>query len=302
MTVLELAPLEFPQCNCIMTMKKILSLLLVLSVTALNGCGQLIASQTAGLAQELSDAMLNHDDPQTVAAAIPSFLLTMDAMATDNSSATMRMSAARLYTAYSGTFVDDPERQQRLSNHAWIHAKAALCDYNDDWCNWPDTDFNTLKTALNDTDSDDVDILYGFATTWLGYIQAHSDDWSQVAALPKVQAMLERVVVLNESFDHGGAHLYLGAIATLLPPAIGGKPEVARAHFERVLAISEGKHLMAKVEYARRYARLIFDKDLHHRLLTEVLATDIHVEGLTLVNALARQQAQTLLAEENDYF
>ena len=73
----------------------------------LGGCGQLIASQTAGLARELSDAMLNHDDPQTVAAAIPTFLVTMDAMAGDDASADMRFSAARLYSAYSGSFVDE---------------------------------------------------------------------------------------------------------------------------------------------------------------------------------------------------
>jgi hypothetical protein len=246
--------------------------------------------------------MLNHDDPQTIAAAIPTFLVTMDAMAGEDASAEMRFSAARLYTAYSGTFVEDPERQKRLSNHAWSYARTGLCEYEEDWCKWSDTDFDTIKRQLQETDEDDIDALYSFATAWLGYIQANSEDWSQVASLPKVQAVLERVLQLDETHDHGGAHLYLGAIATLLPPAVGGKPEVAKAHFDKVIEISKGKHLMAKVEYARRYARLVFDKDLHHRLLTEVLATDIHVEGLTLVNALAQQQAHALLADENDYF
>jgi uncharacterized protein YceK len=285
-----------------MSVKNLLCILLVCSVTLLNGCGQLIASQTAGLAQELSDAMLNHDDPQTVAAAIPTFLVTLDAMSAGNASVATHLSAARLYTAYAGTFVDDPSRQQRLANHAWRHAKTALCDYEEDWCKWPNAEFTALPEALKEADEDDIDVLYGVATAWLGFIQAFSGDWSQVAALPKVQALLERSVALDETYDYGGAHLYLGAIATLLPPAVGGKPEVAREHFERVLAISEGKHLMAKVEYARRYARLIFDKELHHRLLTEVLATDIHVEGLTLANAMAHEQAQLLLDDENDYF
>jgi len=277
-------------------------LLLPLLALMLAGCGQLIASQTAGLAQELSDAMLNHDDPQTIAAAIPTFLVTMDAMAGDDASAEMRFSAARLYTAYSGTFIDDATRQKRLSTHAWNYAKTGLCEYEEDWCKWPEADLKHIQQQLQDADDADVEALYSFATTWLGYIQANSDDWSQVASLPQVQAVLERVLQLDETHDHGGAHLYLGAIATLLPPAVGGKPEVARQHFERVLQISKGKHLMAKVEYARRYARLVFDKELHHRLLTEVLATDVHVEGLTLVNALAQQQAQALLADENDYF
>lgn len=278
------------------------SLSISLSITGMSGCSQLIASQTAGLAEELSDAMLNHDDPQTVAAAMPTFLVTMDAMSGDDASATMRLSAARLYTAYSGTFVDDLQRQQLLSAHAWRYARDGLCQYDDEWCSWPQAGFKDLQQQLTDADDDDIGVLYGFATSWLGYIQANSDDWSHVAALPKVQIILERVIALDETYDHGGAHLYLGAIATLIPPAVGGKPEVARQHFERVLQISDGKHLMAKVEYARRYARMMFDKDLHHRLLTEVLATDIHVQGLTLVNALAHQQAQTLLDEENDYF
>lgn len=289
--------------NCAINSRKRPRLLLLpLLALMLAGCGQLIASQTAGLAQALSDAMLNHDDPQTIAAAIPTFLVTMDAMASDDASAEMRFSAARLYNAYTGTFVDDAERQKRLSAHAWHYAKTGLCEYEEDWCQWPQASLPQIQQQLRDADDDDVDALYSFATTWLGLIQANSDDWSQVASLPQVQAILERVLQLDETHDHGGAHLYLGAIATLLPPAVGGKPEVAKAHFDKVIEISKGKHLMAKVEYARRYARLVFDKELHHRLLTEVLATDIHVEGLTLVNALAQQQAHALLADENNYF
>ncbi len=133
-------------------------------------------------------------------------------------------------------------------------------------------------------------------------MQAYSDDWQVIADLPKVKALLETLVALDESYDYGGSHLYLGAIATLLPPSLGGKPEIGKAHFERTINMSSGRHLMAKVEYARRYARLMFDQALHHQLLTEVLETDIEVEGLTLINAIAKQQAEQLLAEEADYF
>jgi len=36
---------------------------------------------------------------------------------------------------------------------------------------------------------------------------------------------MERVVELDETYEHGSAHLYLGVMTTLLPPALGGKPE-----------------------------------------------------------------------------
>ena len=49
-----------------------------------------------------------------------------------------------------------------------------------------------------------------------------------------------------------------------------------RQCFERAIEISEGKTLMAKVIYARQYARLVFDQELHDRLLQEVLVDKVH--------------------------
>ena len=59
---------------------------------------------------------------------------------------------------------------------------------------------------------------------------------------------------------------------------------------------------MAKVLYAEQYARLMFEQELHDRLLQEVLDTDPTAEGLTLINHLAQRQAAILLAESSDYF
>ena len=111
---------------------------------------------------------------------------------------------------------------------------------------------------------------------------------------------MQRVVAEQPSFDRGRAQLYLGVIRSQLPPALGGKPETGRHHFELAIQYSEGKDLMAKVEFARRYARLTFNQTLHDRLLHEVIDADPKVPGLTLSNILAQQQARQLLAD--DYF
>jgi hypothetical protein len=87
-----------------------------------------------------------------------------------------------------------------------------------------------------------------------------------------------------------------------LPPALGGKPELGRAQFEQAIAISNNRDLMAKVEYARNYARLVFDQELHDRLLNEVLQASPEEPGLTLSNVLAQQQARRLLDSSKDYF
>ena len=59
---------------------------------------------------------------------------------------------------------------------------------------------------------------------------------------------------------------------------------------------------MTKVIYAEQYARLIFDQQLHDRLLGEVLAAKVNVEGITLTNRIAQERARDLLESGNDYF
>jgi hypothetical protein len=113
---------------------------------------------------------------------------------------------------------------------------------------------------------------------------------------------MAQVVALDERYDYGGGHLYLGVFETLLPPALGGRPEIGREHFERAVSISEGRQLLTKVLYAERYARLVFDRDLHDRLLEEVMAADPMVPGLTLMNVMAQQQAAQLLDSADEYF
>jgi hypothetical protein len=66
--------------------------------------------------------------------------------------------------------------------------------------------------------------------------------------------------------------------------------------------LGEGRFLMTKVVFAENYAKLIFDKALHDQLLREVIAADPVVEGMTLTNTLAQEQARTLLADSDDYF
>ena len=56
------------------------------------------------------------------------------------------------------------------------------------------------------------------------------------------------------------------------------------------------------MEYARRYARMVFDQQLHDRLLMEVLEAPVSAPGLTLFNVLAQREAAELLKSSEEYF
>jgi hypothetical protein len=96
--------------------------------------------------------------------------------------------------------------------------------------------------------------------------------------------------------------MYLGIILTLRPPALGGKPEEAREHFEKAIALSDGRDLGAKVEFAKGYAKLLYERELHDRLVDEVLDASPYADGLTLMNVIAQEEALRLRVEADDYF
>lgn len=279
------------------------TLLLLPLLILLSGCASMLASSTGKLAGDLSSAVLNQDDLQTVQEGAPAYLLLLDGMlAGDPKNEKLLLAAARLYGAYASIFVTEPDRARRLTEKARNYAVRAVCLNNGTLCrNWQ-RPYDDFAAALATLKAADAPLLYTFAATWASWIQTHSDDWNALADLPKVEAAMRRVVALDESYDNGGAHLYLGVLNTLRPAALGGKPEEGQTYFRRAIELSQGRNLMAKVQYAEKYARLVFDRKLHDRLLQEVMAADAVQPGLTLINTLAKQQAQKLLASAKDYF
>lgn len=255
------------------------------------------------MATGVSHAILNQDDPETVRVGAPAYLLLLDGLIADRPQdpATL-LWGARLYGAYAAVFVDDADRSARLSGKARDYARRALCVRQPTVCAREKAPYPDYVSALAQVPASDVAALYSYGAAWAQVLRACHRRWEAAADLPRVEAIMVRVVQLDEAIDHGRAHLYLGVMRTQLPPALGGRPEEGRAHFERAIALSGGRDLMAKVEYARWYARLVFDRDLHDRLLQEVLAADPVEPDLTLSNVLAQREARSLLATSQEYF
>ena len=116
------------------------------------------------------------------------------------------------------------------------------------------------------------------------------------------EALLLKASELQPDYEDGNIFLYLGVFETLFPPALGGKPEVGKAHFEEAIARSEGKNLLAKVMFAEQYARLVFNRELHDELLTQVLDAEPNHPGFTLMNIVAQEQAKELMDSADEYF
>lgn len=271
----------------------------LLLVTA-TGCAGL-----GGLAESLGDSIASQRDPAIVRDGAPSYLILADTLARRSpDDAATQFSAARLYGTYAGSFVDDPQRRRILSQTAYDYAHTGLCLRLETVCAALDQRFPDFRDTVTEAvdDGDSARALYRFTTVWAGWVQARSDDYGALAELPKLQAALKRVVELTPEIDNGFAHVYLGVLLSQRPASLGGQPERAREHFERAIAITDERNLMAKTLFAEHYARLVYDRALHDRLIGEVLDADPEAGDLTLSNSLAQERARELRTSADAFF
>jgi hypothetical protein len=255
------------------------------------------------MADNLNEAILNQNDPETVRQGAPAYLIMIDSFIEGAPRDVNLLSAgSRLYGAYSSAFVSEPQRARRLSAKSLDYAKRALCEQRTDLCDIDRLRYPDFEQRLAELDAADIAVAYSWGTAWAGWIQARTDDWNAIADIPKIKAVMARCIALEPGWDDGGAQLYMGVLNALLPPSMGGKPDLARDYFEQSLELNQGKNLMAKTLYAQYYARLVFDRELHDRLLNEVLDSSGEAAGLTLINTLAKEQARQLLDGSDEYF
>lgn len=287
-------------------MKRLALILTLAAMLVSTGCSTLVRKASDDFSNNLGKAVLDSEDPATVRDGLPAYLLLLDSLVAgqkpgDKGNAPTLYAAARLNGAYAGNFTgDDKLRAQRLSAKSFDYAKRATCLQDAPLCVAIAKDPEQFAAVV--AADQDAAGMYALGASWAGYLQAHSEDWEAIADLPKIQALLERVVALDPTIDQGQAWVYLGVMNSLRPEAVGGKPETGRACFEKAIAISGGRNLYAKTLYAEYYARLVFNQELHDKLLGDVLAADPKAPGLTLVNTLAQDRARALLESGKDYF
>lgn len=268
-----------------------------------SGCASLMSSAASGLANDLSIAVLNQDDPELVRDGAPAYMLLLDSILESSpDDPVLLTAAAKMYATYGAVFADEEGRAARLTSRALNYAQRAVCQTYRDGCKWNTETFDEFEASLRGLSSKNSEVTYGYSLAAIAYTIAHSDDWNTLARLPQLEALLLRYLEISKSSVESDVYTYLGVLLTLRPQQMGGKPDEARAYFERAIQLTGGRDLSAKVWYADSYARLLYDRELHDRLLNEVMSADPNVPGYTLSNVLAQRNAAKLLASADEYF
>lgn len=143
----------------------------------------------------------------------------------------------------------------------------------------------------------DVPQMYWTAATWASAISVSKDQPDLIAELPLVEALVDRALTLDESFNFGAIHALMIPLEMSRPGAAGKASDRAERHFERAMALSKGAKAGPLVSLAETVAVDQQDRARFQSLLDQALAIplDAHPE-FRLENTLGQKRARWLLA------
>ncbi len=153
----------------------------------------------------------------------------------------------------------------------------------------------TLKAYLAQfTDAEEHALpLFWTGYAWISKTNMAKEDPAVVADLYVGVAIMERAVQLDDRVMHGSGHTILGSYHARSAMA---ELDESKKHFEQSLAISQGKLLLAKVQYAAKYHCTKGDRDAYVKTLTEVVEAEDPFPEQRLQNAIAKRRAQRYLS------
>ena len=170
-----------------------------------------------------------------------------------------------------------------------------------DFRNSLDKSLDEFTPSLLAFGKDDVEALFWASFAWGEYINLNRHNIKAVADLPKVKAMMERVIALDDTYFYGLPRLFM-IVYYSMPPMFGGDPVKAKAEFERVKEISGDRFILADFFMAKYYAVQVQDKDLFESLLDKIENAEDDVIPEKMFTKVAKKKAEFMSKKGQELF
>jgi tetratricopeptide (TPR) repeat protein len=189
------------------------------------------------------------------------------------------------------------QARARAAYERAIHYGIELLEMKNDGFDAAKKNNDTIREWLagfNDAEND-VPALFWTGQAWMAKTNILKEEPATVAELFVGVAMVERAVQLDENYLYGSGHTVLGAYHARSAMA---ELEESKKHFEKAIAISQGKALLAKFQFAAKYYCTKSDKQGYEKLLNEVIeAGDVFPEQ-RLTNTIAKRRAKRYMSKQ----
>jgi tetratricopeptide (TPR) repeat protein len=268
----------------------------------LTGCSmkaQMVRSMDP-IMDDMSSAVNMSSDVDLMRDGLPASLIQIDGFIKSDPNNKILLRGAESYFGYAFSFVEDVNKPRASALYLKAREYALrVLKKNRQF----DEEANDLNEVLSKCTRKDVPALYWTTSSWLAWIGLNVGNPDALMDLPKVEAMLQRLVELDETYYYGMAHAMLGSFYASQPRNMGGNPEKANKHFQKALKISGSKFLAAQLMYAKFYAVQIQDKALFVKTLSDIIATPVNFfPERNLANEVVKRKAKDLLEKVDNLF
>jgi predicted anti-sigma-YlaC factor YlaD len=150
---------------------------------------------------------------------------------------------------------------------------------------------------------EDVPLLYWTAASWGAAISLSKEMPELVADQPLVEALIDRALELDESFDAGAIHGFLITYEMARQGAPGDPAQRSRTHFERAVSLSNGQSASPFISFAEAVCVPRQDRREFESVLRRALAIDPNARPeWRLENLIMQRRARWLLARADQLF
>ena len=274
-------------------------LLLCALLATLNACAvrQFSARLIGDAVAEGPTTFASDEDPELVRAAAPFSLKLIESLLEENPRHKgLLLAATRGFTQYSYAFVHldgdmvedvDLAQARRLLVRARLLYRRAR-------------DYGLRGLAEAPTD---VALHYWTAASWAALIGLSLDQPELIADLPRVWALSQRALELDETFDRGAIHSLLITLEMARPGSGQRAAASARHHFARAEELSAGTDAAPYVALAEAVCVPQQRRDEFDELLRKALAIDpANNPANRLANLIAQRKARWLRARAERLF
>ncbi len=285
------------------------------------GCDltKLTANSTSKLFERASPAFQEYWDWDTAGEAVPATIIQMEGiLRVVPENERILLNGIRSYVAYGYGWVEDwaeqaelrgdlqeAAYQRRRAQQMYLRArdlgKHRMSLRAEGWDEAMAGGLDVFEGWLNDnfTETEDAVSLLWTGYAWGSYINVSRDNMEAVADLAFAKALVERSVALDPNYYYGAGLTFLAVIAS---SAMGADLDAAGQAWERALAVSERRSLLALVNMAKTYAVKRGDRELYVSLLREVLEAGDVLPESRLSNRIAKRRAARYLRQVDRIF
>jgi len=296
-----------------------LSLSIGLGVVLLSGCSirEYAIRNLADVLSSGGTTFASDDDPELIRQALPFSLKLIESLLEETPRHRgLLLAACSGFTQYAHAFVQQDADELGTRNLAaatvlWDRARKLYLRARDYGLRGLDSAHPGFaaelrkdpRWAVRSARRADVPLLYWTAASWGAAISISKDTPDLIADQPIVEALIDRALELDESFEDGAIHTFL-ITYEMVRQGAPTAPEVrARRHFERAVELSNGCSAAALVALAETVCVQEQERSEFEHLLHAALAVDVNARPpCRLKNLIMQRRARWLLSRADELF